>query len=129
MKSIRADLDLCLKWQDYRLQPVDINSDMNVSRWTVNRFGGHYDKIKLTEVDRLWSPGVYFRNSKSTQITQALLPLQYMEIWPDSKTIHMCIRFRVYTECLLELSNFPFDSNHCYFELENCKCILVEEFF
>ena len=112
---------LCLKWHDYRLMqmnPVIINT-------TNSNQALHYPSVKLTQLSRFWLPRIYFRNGLSTDVTHSLRDIQYVEVRPATKMVNWCSRLNVQTTCHFNLSNFPFDAQDCFYELESCKYISI----
>lgn len=113
---MQVDLVLCLKWYDQRILPFDISTVSD----TIPGVNITENMVFLTEFNRLWLPNVYFRNAYGSGIVD---DLQFVEVWPDNKLINYCSRMILTFECRFKLSNFPFDEQYCYFELESCKSL------
>ena len=79
------------------------------------------DQVKLTQLDSLWRPVLYFRNSIATTPVSPLKTIEYAQVWPEQKRLKLCSRLSVTFICYIELANFPFDEHYCNFELESCK--------
>lgn len=113
-------MHLCLEWRDWRIHPPNLTQDVlpnnTYDSWMI---GANYSYVALTNFDQFWIPDIYFRNAVSSDIVHSLRPVRYLMIWPYERKLRLCSQRMVEIICPLRLSNFPFDENHCYFELEN----------
>lgn len=52
-------------------------------------------------------------------VIESIRNLEYIEVWPETKMLQLCRRLNVQLVCLFDLSQFPFDAQECYIELQS----------
>lgn len=105
IQSLHTDLILCLHWRDYRLREA-----AGVEEFQVR---------SKHQIDRFWTPPVFFRNALSVKRLVTLQSNEYIIVSLKQKSLRYCSRLKVHFECIFRLSNFPFDSQKCHFELQS----------
>lgn len=98
---------LCLQWRDYRLQEIETEVETL--------------KVDHHQIDRFWTPQVLFRNALSSRRVITLQNNEYIYLSIRQKLLKYCSQLNVQFKCIFKLSNFPFDSQSCDFQLENGK--------
>lgn len=116
LQSVTSDLLLCLSWQDQRLRSLATVPNLQSPNETLN-----YTIARITDVSKLWTPTIIFRNGLSASVVSSLLKLQYVDVWPAVKKLSMCSRFSTTTFCYFNLARFPFDYNYCDIQMESSK--------
>lgn len=98
---------LCLQWKDYRLQEVE--NDFETL------------KVDHDQIHLFWTPQVLFRNALSSKQVITLQNNEFVLVSLRQKLLKYCSQLNVQFKCIFKLSNFPFDSQLCDFQLENSK--------
>ncbi|KAL4230921.1 Glycine receptor subunit alpha-3 [Mactra antiquata] len=93
-------------------------------RWVDDRLV-YNDTLNLTRLnlhsslfDDIWEPDLYIVNEKYSDYHEVTVPNKLIHIYPDG-TVQMSARVTGTFSCLMHLQKYPFDDQHCHFEVES----------
>lgn len=76
-----------------------------------------------TWTNKLWIPDTFFPNARITTILKVMDPVVYFSVDTSSKVTQV-VRMTIKFECIMDLRNYPQDTQFCPIEISSRKLCL-----
>lgn len=106
------DLYIRKSWRDYRLAFGELSTDAN------NSYSNQPIAFTSDVVKKIWTPNLYFTNQVKSKVYTLTKPNMVLLLQKDGFVLYSQ-RISLVVSCILNLTSFPFDRQHCTFPIES----------
>ena len=112
-KDFTITMDLFQYWNDERLM-----------------FGNRNEYLVLVGdfIDRIWTPDTFIANDKFAYLHEVTETNKMLKIYGNGDIVYG-MRFTTTLACMMNLRNYPLDSQNCTVEIESCKIFDTSDFY